>query len=250
MEYPDFIARFYDVMYEKIRTGQDHMYYMNKIMASPGPVLEIGVGTGRFFLHALQKGADIYGVDISSEMLSVLKQNLRRRDFNRLYLQDAINLRIPLVFDLIIAPFRMFSHVLSIEDQLQFLSRVAEHLKPGGTFIMDVFVPDLQLIQEGLENVNDFEGEDKNGLKVKRTVTMTSNLIDQVSTVKMDIFWGDKHFDHHGSFEFDMRYFFRYELEHLIDRSPLNLHRIYGNFEEDELQIHSKEFLVVCNKPI
>ena len=249
MEYPEFIARFYDTVYAKIRSGQDHAYYMEKIKATSGPVLEIGVGTGRFFFEALEQGADIYGVDISAEMVKVLKKKLPPDAHARLFIQDAVHLKIPVRFDLVIAPFRMFSHILKTEDQLRFFRCVADHLKPGGQFIMDVFVPDLALIQEGLKNFTDFEGETEDGINIKRTVSMSSNLIEQVSTIEMTFHWGEKEYEKMESWGFKMRYFFRYELEHLIARSPLKLNQIFGSFNEDHLQADSREFLVVCSKP-
>jgi len=58
-QYPDVFARFYDVIYDQIRSETDHDYFLKKILAAKGPVLEVGVGTGRFFIEALSKGADI-----------------------------------------------------------------------------------------------------------------------------------------------------------------------------------------------
>lgn len=249
MEYPEFIARFYDTIYEKLRTGEDYAYYMNKIRSSSGPVLEVGVGTGRFFINALAQGADIYGVDISKEMIKVLQKKIDAHEHHRLYVQDAVHMNIHRVFSMIIAPFRMFSHIIQVEDQLHFLNRVSNHLAPGGTFIMDVYVPDLKLIQEGLSDFLDFEGETKDGTKLRRFTSMRSDIIEQISTVRMDIHWGKDQFRHQNSWEFQMRYFFRYELEHLIERSPLKLKKIYGSFREEDLLPDSQEFLVICNKP-
>lgn len=70
---PDFVVRFYDLIYKKVRTGIDLDYYMKKILETDGPVLELGVGTGRIFMKALEKGADIYGIDISPSMVEKLK---------------------------------------------------------------------------------------------------------------------------------------------------------------------------------
>ncbi len=54
-------------------------------------------------------------------------------------------------------------------------------------------------------------------------------------------------------FKFDLiiapfRFYFRYELEHLIKRSKLTLEKIWGDFEEGDLTGDSKEFIVVCRK--
>ena len=61
--YPEYVARFYDVIYSKIRAGTDSEYYLKQILKTQGPVLELGVGTGRLFVDALKQGADIYGID-------------------------------------------------------------------------------------------------------------------------------------------------------------------------------------------
>ena len=58
-EYPDFFARFYDTIYDKIRSETDAKYFLEKIKSCKGKVLEVGVGTGRFFIEALKNGADI-----------------------------------------------------------------------------------------------------------------------------------------------------------------------------------------------
>jgi len=63
-EYPATIARFYDVIYAHLRTV-DRDFFLKKILGTKGPVLEIGVGTGRFFLDAVNDVADIYGIDDS-----------------------------------------------------------------------------------------------------------------------------------------------------------------------------------------
>ena len=99
-EYPEFVARFYDLIYNKIRTGTDFEYFMNKILEVKGPVLEVGTGTGRFFIEALNKGADIYGIDVSTSMINKLKEKLDKKHYGRISVQDAKKLQIDKKFDL------------------------------------------------------------------------------------------------------------------------------------------------------
>ncbi len=81
--YPEYFARFYDLIYAKIRQGVDDQNYMRKILAAGGPALEIGVGTGRLFIEALKRGVDIYGLDNSASMLSILKSKIAAEDHRR-----------------------------------------------------------------------------------------------------------------------------------------------------------------------
>ena len=117
-EYPDFFARFYDTIYDHIRDATDHQYFVNKILEAKGPVLEIGVGTGRFFMDALNRGADIYGIDISPTMLDILKNKLPDKEHYRIQVQDICSFKLDQKFDLIIAPFRVFMHLITDSIEL------------------------------------------------------------------------------------------------------------------------------------
>jgi SAM-dependent methyltransferase len=244
-EYPEYIARFYDTIYSHLRTV-DRDYFLRTISATTGPVLEIGVGTGRFFIDALQGGADIYGVDLSESMLRQLRNKLAGEHHHRVLHQDARSLHIDRKFDLILAPFRMFSHLIEPDDQLRVLNSIFDHLNPGGRFIFDLYVPDLDIIRNGIKGQVDFDGEYEPGKKLRRVVSAKSDLIRQVSSVTMKLTWDEETGERTQSWEFPMRYFFRYELEHLVHRSKLTLKHIYGDYEEHELRPDSKDFVVVC----
>ena len=141
--YPDFVARFYDTLYSSLRSGVDSAFYLKRIKEAKGPVLEIGVGTGRLFIPAIQSGADIYGIDVSPRMIEVLKAKLDKKYHSRIFVQNAIDLNLKKKFSLVIAPFRVFSHFIEIKNQLRALNKIHAHLKPEGKLIFDVFVLSL-----------------------------------------------------------------------------------------------------------
>ncbi len=189
-EYPEYIARFYDVIYGQLRTVDRH-YFLRKIKAVDGPVLEIGVGTGRFFIEALSNGADIYGIDVSPTMLDQLYQKLDKDQHHRVVLQDARSLNLQRQFELVVAPFRVFSHITSTQDQLNVLNHVYDHLRPGGQLIFDLYVPDLSILVNGISDQVDFDGEYAPGKRLTRTVSAQSDLINQVTNVTMTLQWDD-----------------------------------------------------------
>jgi SAM-dependent methyltransferase len=247
VEYPEYIARFYDTIYAHLRTV-DRDYFLRTIESTKGPVLEIGVGTGRFFIDALQSGADVYGVDVSETMLRQLRNKLGNEHRHRIFHQDARSLHLDRTFDLIVAPFRVFSHLIEPGDQLRALNSVFDHLNPGGRFIFDLYVPDLGILLNGINEQIDFEGEYAPGKKLKRVVSANADLIRQVSSVTMTLTWDDETGVRTESWQFPMRFFFRYELEHLVHRSKLTLKHIYGDYEERELGPESKDFVMVCER--
>lgn len=248
-EYPDFFARFYDIIYDHVRDATDHQFFINRILKTNGPVLEIGVGTGRLFRDALDKGADIYGIDISPSMLKVLQSKLPEYEHHRIQVQDICTMDFDRKFNLIIAPFRVFMHLIKVEDQLNALEKVYSHLNPGGIFIFDLFIPNLKMLHEGLDQHKDFEGEYEPGKKLIRYSSMQADLINQITNVTFKMVWDEDELEKSEEWNTDLRFFFRYEIEHLINQSRLHLINLFGDFEGQKLTANSKEFIIVCKRP-
>ena len=246
--YPEYFARFYDLIYHKVRDGVDNSFYLEKIKNTGGKILEVGTGTGRLMIEALENGADIYGIDISPAMLDILKAKLTMDQASRVSLQNIIDFKSDITYDLIIAPFRVFMHLINKEDQLKALNNVFKYLTPGGKFIFDVFVPDLKPLINGLENVVDFEGEYEPGKRVKRIVSTKPDLINQIINITFRLEWNDNKSDYMQEWKTPLRFFFRYELEHLIERSQFKKYKISGDFMGNELNSDSKEFIIICQK--
>ena len=181
--YPKNFARFYDTIYHQMRDAVDNEYFLNEIKRTRGKVLEIGVGTGRLFINALNQGADIYGLDISEEMLHVLYRKLQQEQHYRISLQNIINFAFDFKFALIIAPFRVIMHLLDKEQQMKAIDNIYEHLNNNGRFIFDTFIPDMNQLIKGTNNQLDFDGEYDSGQKIKRIVSTSPDLINQIIQV-------------------------------------------------------------------
>ncbi|MCB2220433.1 MAG: class I SAM-dependent methyltransferase [Bacteroidetes bacterium] len=246
--YPDFFARFYDTIYQQVRNDADHAYYLEKIEAAMGPILEVGTGTGRFFMDAIQRGADIYGIDFSPAMIEVLKHKLSRKHHHRVKVQDIRTMNPDMKFKLIIAPFRVFMHLISIEDQLKALNRVYQFLDDGGSFIFDLFIPDLKLLQQGLDNMMDYNSEYEPGMKLKRYVSMKADPVHQISKISFRLEWQEGGTIQSKTWNTELRFFFKYELELLLRSSLFADFNIYGDFNENPIMESSKEYIIVCRK--
>ena len=247
-EYPEYFARFYDLIYHHLRDGDDSRFYFEKIMNTSGSVLEAGSGTGRLLTEALENGADIYGIDVSPAMLDILRAKLSPENQKRISLQNIVDFRLDKKFDLIIAPFRVLMHLTEKEDQMKALDNVYDHLNNSGLFIFDVFVPALKPLISGLENVTDFEGEYEPGNRVKRVVSTKPDLINQIINITFRLEWNEGGTNFTREWETPLRYIFRFELEHLIERSKFRTYTIEGDFAGSALSNDSKEFVVTCIK--
>jgi SAM-dependent methyltransferase len=246
--YPEFFARFYDLIYHSVRDSVDNDFFQNEIRQAKGRVLEIGAGTGRLFSEALTGGADIYGLDLSPSMLAVLKKKLSANAMHRVSQQNMIDFKYDFKFNLIIAPFRVIMHLSEKEDQIRALNNVYDHLETDGMFIFDVFIPDLKQLINGLKDVVDFEGEYQPGKKMKRIVSTRPDLINQLINIEFKIEWEEDEGIKKEVWNTQMRFFFRFELEHLIERSHFGKYKILGDYIYNDLNKSSKEFVVICRK--
>ena len=247
-EYPKNFARFYDVIYHQMRDGVDTEFHLNEIKQTQGKILEIGVGTGRFFIDALNLGTDIYGIDISEPMIDILKTKLNKKEHNRISIQSITDFKLDFQFDLIIAPFRVMMHVLEKKEQLEAINNAYKHLKPGGKFIFDTFIPNLTQLINGLQNVIDFDGEYVPGKKLKRIVSTQPDFINQLINIHFRLEWEENSEMLNEEWDISLRFFFRFELEHLVERSNFNQYKIFGDYKGNELNEKSKEFIVICQK--
>jgi SAM-dependent methyltransferase len=249
-KYNEVMVHFYDVVYDNMLKSIDVVYYVDKLKNAGGPALEIGCGTGRIFCEALRAGVDIYGLDLSDLMLNVLKGKIDKKEHSRLLLGDIRKTKLGRKYKLIIAPFRMFQHLYTVEDQLNALSNIKEHLEDGGRFIFDAFNPDLNFIFSGFEESLQFSGEYAPGKVIRRYHKVKPDPINQQQHITFRFEWDENGDGNLSEAEFytPLRYFFRYELEHLVLRSGLMLVNIYGDMNENPLNEKSRDFVVVCSK--
>lgn len=247
-KYPKSFARFYDTIYHNLRDETDNQYFQNEIKSTKGKVLEIGAGTGRLFMNALNAGADIHAIDISESMLDVLYSKLPENQHFRVKHANMTDFRTELRFDLILAPFRVLMHLLEKEEQMKAINNAYDHLNSGGRFIFDVFVPDPRQLVQGLENKLDFEGEYAPGMKIRRFASTTPDLIRQTIEVDFHLEWEEASGLKQDDWKLPLRFFFRYELEHLIERTKFERYEIFGDYNRSKLDRYSKEFVVICHK--
>lgn len=142
----------------------------------------------------------------------------------------------------------MMMHLLETDEQLKAINNVYSHLNKNGRFIFDVFVPDLNHLVNEINNFVDFEGEFGQDQKLKRTVSAKSDLIHQLLQITFLLEWNEGNELKHEEWNFPLRFFFRYELEHLIKRSKFTEYEIKGDYLGNELNQNSREFILICQK--
>jgi len=117
-------------------------------LADGGPALELGVGTGRIALPLQAAGVKLHGIDASTAMVERLRAKPGGGDID-VTIGDFRDFSLPARFPLVYVVFNTFFGLLSQDDQVMSFRAVARHLIPGGAFVMEAFVPDLERFDRG-----------------------------------------------------------------------------------------------------
>jgi SAM-dependent methyltransferase len=139
----DAIARLYDPWSRSV-TEDVSFYVAEARRVAPGPVVELGVGTGRIAVPIGVEGIRVIGVDSSPGMLEVCRERAESAGVAELVELRLGDLRAPPVserVELAICPFRSYLHLRTDEERLEALRAARELLVPGGRLVFDVFAP-------------------------------------------------------------------------------------------------------------
>lgn len=129
-------------------------FYLREGLASQGPILELGVGTGRVAIPLALSGKKVFGVDLSADMLTLCaeKRRIARVDPALLPLvqADMRSFAFSQPFESIIMPYRAFMHLLTEEEQVACLCCVRDQLAGGGRFVMNLWAVRLAQLAKAL----------------------------------------------------------------------------------------------------
>lgn len=144
--YGEGIADMYDAWYP----GGDPAPIVDTLagLSGEGPALELGIGTGRIAIPLAAAGVSVHGIDGSTAMVERLRAKPGGGSI-RVTIGDFADLDLEERFSLVFVVFNTFFGILEQRDQVRCFRRVAEHLVPGGHFLLECFVPDLSRFDRG-----------------------------------------------------------------------------------------------------
>jgi SAM-dependent methyltransferase len=145
----DSIARLYDPWSRSVT--EDVEFYVAEARKAGGPIVELGVGTGRIAVPTAQAGISVIGVDSSERMLEICRKSAEAAGVAGLLDLRLGDLRRPPVLErvhLVTCPFRGLLHLESDEERLGALRAVYGLLAEGGRFVFDVFAPSREDVEE------------------------------------------------------------------------------------------------------
>jgi len=260
--YDGCIADYYDESPLVCGRVADVAFYVNAVREYGDPVLELGCGTGRVTMALAEAGFRVTGLDASQRMLERCEKKLagRPRELQqrvKIVQGDMAAFELGQKFRTVIIPFRPFQHLLEVRDQMACLDRVREHLwaegrrsaEKRGRLIFDVFQTDPERMHDPAFHreapVTEYTTADGRRVRtVERTAEFHRAL--QRNDVEMIFYVQDANGkEERLVFAWTLRYFFRYEVEHLLGRCGFRVAAEYGGFDKSPLVDASPEMIFV-----
>ena len=253
----EFVSDFYDTMYNHL-ARRDIEFFIDYAKKADGKTLELGCGTGRVLIPTAGAGCEITGLDFSPNMLQKCREKLTSQTKEvqsrvKLIHGSMIKFKTGEKYALVTIPFRPFQHLVTVEEQKACLDCIHRHLLEKGKLVFDVFHTYLPRLIDTRYFMEMAVGESltlPDGRVVKRTErTAAFHHAEQYNDIEL-IFYvnypdGRKERLVHA---FPMRYFYRYEIEHLLSLCGFKILEFYGNFDKSDFTDESPEMIFVAEK--
>jgi SAM-dependent methyltransferase len=252
-----FVAELYDAVYLD-RSARDVQFFVDYSRKATEGTLELGCGTGRVLIPAAISGAEITGLDISKQMLQKCRDKLSGLSME---VQQRVGLihgnmadfETGKIYDLVTIPFRPFQHLISSHEQKTCLEHIHRHLATSGRLVLDVvncyppsmYDPKYRAEQESQQNlllpggrslrcttrISDFHRDQQyNDIELIYYVSNSDNTVERFVQ------------------SFPFRYFFRYELEHLLELCGFRVSDLFGDYDRSAYCNDSPEMIFVAEK--
>jgi SAM-dependent methyltransferase len=242
----DSIADLYDIY---VPATFDIDFFINETKKTSGEVMELMSGSGRVSIPLIEAGVKLTCVDISTKLNAIFKEKLEQKGLHAdIYQMDVCELDIPKKFAMVIIPFHSFAHIISPDEQRKALSRIHQHLLPGGTFICTLRNPTVRRldIDGQLSLVDAYPLAEKQGKLLWWMLEEFDPDDDQVVNA-YEIF---EEYDTEGSMiakrlmELHFRLTTKDEFEQLLKDAGFLIMALYGDYAYHEFDPHSSPSLV------
>jgi hypothetical protein len=117
-------------------------------LAGTGAALELGIGTGRIALPLGRRGVRVHGIDLSPDMVARLQAKPGTDDIG-VTIGDFVTTRVGGTFTLAYLVRNTIMNLTTQDEQVACFGNVAAQLEPGGCFVIEVNIPQLQRLPPG-----------------------------------------------------------------------------------------------------
>lgn len=206
-------------------------------LAGEGPVLELGIGTGRIALPLAERGLEVHGIDASEAMLSRLREKPRGERIPTT-VGDFADVGVEGRYSLVFVAVNTFFGVLSQKEQVRCFENVEARLLEDGVFVIEAFVPDLTRFDPGRLSVREL-GSDAVRFDASRLHADTQTIDGQAIELR-----------EHGArlVPFRMRYAWPSELDLMGRLAGLTLRERWGGWSKQPFTARSTQHVSVYER--
>ena len=117
-------------------------------LADGGTVVEFAIGTGRVAIPLAERGVLVSGIELSHAMIARLRE---KADESTIPVTqgDMTDARVPGEHALAYLVYNTISNLLTQDEQVECFRNAARHLRPGGRFVIELWVPELRTLPPG-----------------------------------------------------------------------------------------------------
>ena len=145
-EYGRYAADVYDEVYADL--SPDAAVACVADLAGDGTVLELGIGTGRLAMPLVARGIPVDGIDGSPDMVAGLRRKPGGTDL-RVEIGDFATTSMGRRYRVVLLAFNTINALPSQDAQVETFRNAADHLEPGGVFLLENWVPDPAAFTRG-----------------------------------------------------------------------------------------------------
>lgn len=237
----DYCNDLWPLVYDQFNHGrheQELAFYTRELTNCTGPVLEVACGTGMILLPLLELGLDIYGFDLSEQMIEKLVAKAEREghtDINkRVTKQNMVNFYYSMRFEAIFIPARSFLHLTSQEEQIACLQNIRKHLCEDGYLMLNFFTPSLQALLDNTRCNPAFRElatyrHPETSEEIKLSFCQVNNLTEQIQHITWRFEVGGETQDS----PMLVRWVYRKEFELLARLSGFRVAALYSGFDRE-----------------
>jgi len=117
-------------------------------LAGAGPVLELAVGTGRVGVPLAARGIPVTGIELSAPMVARLRQKVDEATLP-VTIGDMATTTVSGEFSLVYLVFNTIGNLRTQQEQVNCFRNAARHLRQGGRFVIELWVPPLRRFPPG-----------------------------------------------------------------------------------------------------
>lgn len=251
-EYTDY-AEYYDLA---TPFRDDIPFYLEYAQETGSPVLELACGTGRILIPLAEAGFEVYGIDVSDNMLSRCRGKAEEKglaDHICLVQADMMAFNLPRKdFALACIALRSFMHLYTQAEQLACLGRVRDHLRPGAPFVLDIYAPLFEQLAQpaGGPFIVKQEFDLANGNHViRRDRLVRIDVVNQIkfTEIRFEEYLPTGELIRQRDLPLNTRYTFRYELGLLLERAGFECLDFFRDYERNPYD-GTGELIVVARR--